>query len=347
MRRWRIEQLLEELPPDSPYNRFLPATENYYQTKKRQKNKDSIILDYAFFDLKFAWRFAQSFVEMDRGLPLSAQEEHYINRAWDYGMDKEWDPIIGHAFALENPHHKRKRDMVKSMLLIPDKSLAEIADTVDLEEEDIEAYEFLFFDIRDRMREKDFIAKLVFPDGIQSEFRENFIIQEDLGQLMMRAAHSHGQPLLDAVGGFKSAGNGGECNSAEASQRMESSMMSNGLLLSQLGLYNQHNVPGINHAKSIMLASKQAGAPQKVDDDIVGLGGMGIAFSIANDVMKLQEKDVEYRNFVRSKIAERDAKARGKIIPMEGQIEWVDRRLQTRSIHYRECQLSSLDGKTG
>jgi len=316
MRHWRIEQLLEELPPNSPYNRFLPATENYYQTKKKQKNKDSIILDYAFFDLKFAWRFAQSFVEMDRSLPMSAQEEHYINRAWDYGMDKEWDPVIGHAFALENPHHKRKRDTVKAMLLIPEKTLAEIADYVDLEEEDIEAYEFLFFDIRDRMKERDFIAKLVFPDGIQSEFRENFIVQEDLGQLMMRVAHSHGQQLLEAVGGFKSAGY--DFNADESGHKMEAAIMSNGLLLSQLGLYNQHNVPGIEHAKDIMMASKQVGAPQKVDDDVVGLGAMGIAFAIANDIAKLQEEDLRFRNFARSKIAEREMKARGKIIPMDG-----------------------------
>ena len=90
------------------------------------------------------------------------------------------------------------------------------------------------------------------------------------------------------------------------------------MLLAQLGLLNQRNVPGIQHAKNIIAASRQAGAPQKVDDDVVGLGGMGLAFSIANDVLKLQEKDVEYRNFVRSKIAERDAKAAGKVIPMDG-----------------------------
>ena len=319
MTRERIEQLVEELPPNSPYNRFLPATENYYGTKKRTKNIDPIILDYAFHDMKFAWRFAQSFVEMNRSLPFSAQEEPWINRAWDYGMNKDWDPVISHAIALEAPYHKRERDTVKAMLLIPDKSLEEIADYIGFEEEDIEAYEALFFDIRDRMKEKAFIAKLVFPDGIQSEFRENFITQEDLGQLMMRVAHTHGEQPMYAVGGFKSAGNGSEFNAAEAGHLMEADLMKNALLLTKIGLLNQKNVPGINHAKGLMMASKQAGSPQKVDDDVVGLGAMGLAFSIANDVLKLQEKDIKYRNFVTAKIAERDAKARGKIIPMEGQ----------------------------
>ena len=45
---------------------------------------------------------------------------------------------------------------------------------------------------------------------------------------------------------------------------------------------------------------------------------MGLAYSIASDIARLQSTDIRFRNFARSKLAEQEAKAAGKVVPMKG-----------------------------
>ena len=71
-------------------------------------------------------------------------------------------------------------------------------------------------------------------DGIQSEFLDDYIISEDLGQLMLRTAHRHGAEAMYAVAGLK-GGDNSEFSAAEAGHKMEAAIMDNGLLLARLG----------------------------------------------------------------------------------------------------------------
>ena len=313
MTRRRIIELLDELPENSFYAKNISPI-MAPPGSRGPRNISPALLDCAVFDTKFIWRFTRSFVEANLPLPASATREKWMCRAWTYGLDKMHDPVMTQAVAIEGTEHRLKRNLIKALLLIRDKPMGDIARKVGLGVEVIEAFEALFWNVRDRMDEEDYITRLVFPEGIQTEFRPDYIIQEDLGQLMLKAAILGGERDVFALARMRSDEPLAPYSAGEAAQELESAIMANALVLARLGLLNQPNLPGLDHARSVIVASKKAGMSVKSDDDVMGLGALGMAHAIARDIAALQSEDLRWRNFARSKIAEKDAKAGGKLV---------------------------------
>src|SRR5882724_2819751 len=96
------------------------------------------------------------------------------------------------AIARDCPWQNVQRYVLNALLMCADIEIPEISHLFDLTEEAVWIYEQLFFNIRERLADSLYIARLAYPLGRRSVAKED-LEREDPGQPFLRAAFEYGK----------------------------------------------------------------------------------------------------------------------------------------------------------
>ena len=118
---------------------------------------------------------------------------------------------------------RQERNVLEALLLAEKTSLGRIAELLDTREEVIEAFEALYFNVRDRKQEKAYLNALLHPDGWQATMRDaKPSLEGDRLRLLRAGAQNDVEEVL-ALAGYKLASNPGALteDNGEVERRMQ------------------------------------------------------------------------------------------------------------------------------
>lgn len=213
-------------------------------------------------DLGVAWYLASEFARRQKSLPIVCTgANQWLFRAWSY-CNGERDRSVAHARALgTEPALREEAAVIQSMLIAKDSEIHKIAMTLGIPADVIQAYEQLFFNVFDRQEEYLYIRNIVYPNGRLVEMFDNYIENETMANLLLRAGFNHGMEEVLNLSGV-TRGNlftGGDGASVLAGM-LESMFMNNGLMMARAGFVNQRsNAEGLRQAAKILTATKASG----------------------------------------------------------------------------------------
>lgn len=261
----RIQQLISLLPDSSSYFRDILS----YTPQVTAVNKFLC----AYKDLAFGYHIVKALVKDNCELPADITEGVLYKTYMFEKYGQPYDEII-QAIAFTHPSNKIMEDSIKAAIIsmVPYKTLEK---AYGIPKSVLEAYEQLFFNIRDRKNEALFIANLVYPDTRFVELSDNYLKEEDKGKLLIRSAYNNGLGDASYFMGLKTLDNItiSGMNSVDAASQLEAAIMVNGLFLARNGALNARN-SGVSQARNILIAAKQGGQ-DTMNQDNEGVGSLG------------------------------------------------------------------------
>ena len=155
----------------------------------------------AMRDPAFGANFVGAFIEKRRWLPDIINEwpllQFFLSRAF-----KVTEPLVLEAESFLTEIRRQERDILDALLLAEDTTLASIAEIFNTRENVVEAYEALFFNVRDRRHEKGYITALLRPDGRQAALRDAKPRAEGDRLRLLRAGAENGKAEVLAMAGW-------------------------------------------------------------------------------------------------------------------------------------------------
>lgn len=283
-----VKKLTSVIPDAAPYFRNVAAVAGSVRPSMRWID----LAGHALMTPNFGSVFVDGWLRMSVRLPDVACEEEFewIVRAYHALRmgDRANDPAISYALLFNTPDFHLARAALKCMLLTRDQSFDEIARFFHVPKEAVEAYSDLFFNVRDRLDESAYIANIVWTNGHLVELRHNYLMTESLELLMLRTTVSHD---LDAALTLAGMSLGKHYSAADGTKVIESAIMTNAVRLTQYGGLNQSGIVGIGHAKTIIIAEKQALTQKSGADDEMGLSAVASTFGdVSDDITKVSSR---------------------------------------------------------
>jgi hypothetical protein len=244
------------------------------------------------FEPSFGIRFARHFVQFSDSLPDGASDLS-LKIAYDYmTLGYAIRPEDLQAFALDQDGYLR--NLLRAYLICPGITTDEIAKKLGVSKKAVELYDQLFWNVRDRLNDQLYIAKLVFPETRLVHLKPHYLETASTGQLLLQIAYEYGHEEMERLAGMTRSRNDGKSTEAVAME-LESQILKNGSLLAKLGGANQKNSPGMNHAKALLLARQKSKVEAQTSDDIAGLGAISVSQSIWQTVDRVTGADVARR----------------------------------------------------
>lgn len=295
------------MPAQNPYvNRRGGATTGY-----RTTDDEVTLFANGMSDPMFGWAFVKSFLDAQEPLPLEVSESTLL-RTFAYHQYSNRDPHVRQAFQLRKHVEKQRRTMLHCMLLIPKLSLEHIAGELLMDQDVVEIYETLFWNVRDRMNDPIYINSIVYPETTQILWASQYHINEDYLNMAIRAATLHGIESVKQFMGMVSQTL--EFDAEGHAKAFEAQVVSTAAHSARLGLLHQKDVPSISSGRSMVQSSKLGGATSKDDDGRLGLGSFGMRAAVLEHYRRISEPDVQYRLRLQQLGLQRDlaAEAGGK-----------------------------------
>lgn len=223
-------------------------------------------------DLKFGWHLAQDLATSEVPFPAFLRgDDLYVWRAYNYLKGAE-DPAIAGAVALTCKGNAQIANTIKALLVADDTTCTYVAEKLSLPEEVVIAYERLFFNVLDRKKDRAFIASIVYPEGRIKEAMEDYLETTGIGDLMLRAGHTHGVKHVLFAAGIE--GNPfAKVNVVEGAETMDKTFMAEGLIYAGLGMLNQRkNAMPIHNARLSLQAGKMGKGDNQAAVSMFGFG---------------------------------------------------------------------------
>jgi hypothetical protein len=227
MRIQRVKELLELLPAESPYITRIP-----HELSTRGVPREVDLHAYAENDPRFGWGFVSSCVALQRALPSTITEPElvrpYVHLAYELS-----DPEAQLAIGLELDRADHRRILLRCGLLLPQYSYSALAQRLGLSESAVRIFEALFWNVRDRLADRIYIASLVYPESRQVELLPGYYRNESRMFLALRATWKSGS--LEAAEEFL----GGKESNTQDPSLWSRELLSTMDLLLKVGLVHQ------------------------------------------------------------------------------------------------------------
>lgn len=223
-------------------------------------------------DLQFGWHVAHDLADSDTPFPAFLRgDDLYVWRAYNYLKGGE-DPAVAGAVALTTRGNQQTANTIKALLVADDTTCSYVAEKMALPLEVVIAYEKLFFNVIDRKKDRAFIASVVYPEGRIKEAMEDYLESAGIGDLMLRAGHSHGVRHVLYAAGIE--GNPfDKVDVIEGAETMDKKFMAEGLIYAGLGLLNQRkNAMPIHNARLSLQAGKMGKGDTQSAGSVFGFG---------------------------------------------------------------------------
>jgi hypothetical protein len=293
------------------------ATDNFrivrHGLDKIQQHKVAFLLNYS--DLQLGWNSARMFAQAHAKLPcyLTA-DDLWVWRAYlaNCNPNKYFDPHIAEALALLDESMRFERHLVQAFLWCEDASTKDIAERTGLKEDTIIAYEKLFYNVRDRVADHGFLAKVVYPQGRLEELYDDYLANATFGDLLRRTGYNCGKDYVSFMAGLRSkliqdmAG-------ADMAVRLERVIMANGYILASSGMINQrHNAQGLRTAQSMITAAKAGGTESQEQS---GFDDVHVSIALRGEMARIGRSDLQKNQVEAKRRQERTLDVAVEVLP--------------------------------
>lgn len=218
MNQARVRQLISLLPPGAAYS---PTPRSSPFRPARPSAAERFAL--ALHDPAFGWHFVDAHlqVRVRRWLPDTVHEWALLQSFLARWL-KVPDPLMQEVESFRTEARRHERDLLEGLLLARSLSIADIAGHLGTSDAIVEAYEALFWNVRDRLNERGYINSLLYPDGVQAAARD--AQPHSLGdrlRLLRAGAQDNVNEVL-ALAGYQSGSHAGAIteDSGEVERRM-------------------------------------------------------------------------------------------------------------------------------
>jgi hypothetical protein len=283
-----IRELTRYLRADGPYPGAVHSEQGSFGRSFRE-----LCLAVCLNDPQFGYNFVMSFVTSGRTIPPGVLDMN-LRRAFYYFARNTNDDVMSEAYALVHPANAANQRILNALLLCRDMKLGQIAEVLSLPENAVSVYEQLWFNVRDRLGDKSFIASLVFPQTLFVSKEQDPEEDRDYAQALLRAAVKYGADEVLYMSGLTPS-RSASVQVGKSAEEFEGLLMDAALTLVRHGRANDKTAPAIDRAKTLVAASKRAGQPDRLTDDIAGLGAIGAAESTLSNVARIQQQDISRR----------------------------------------------------
>jgi len=142
----------------------------------------------------FGWQFVRSFVDCGRELPAAVHEPILREVYAILRGRKTPSPVMLEVLGLHGSSASVNvnRGLMKALLMLPSVSLEEVARVTGFATEVVRSYEQLCFNVRERLDDGLYIAKLVYPEPKRVILEPDDPANVDIETLLLRAARHFG-----------------------------------------------------------------------------------------------------------------------------------------------------------
>lgn len=215
-----------------------------------------------YCDMAIGWRAARLFAQSKEMFPVYLDgDDHWVWRAYLMMChpDIYADDDVAGARALCDGLMTKERGTVEALLLCEDMPVEEIAEFTRLPQGTVEAYEKLFYNVRDRFEDYLYLSRIVYPHGRLEEIYDNYLANATFGDLLRRVGYNSGKEFVAYMAGFRSNMVNAMSTSDVATQ-LERMTMANGFIWANSGALNQRShAAGLRTAHNLLAAAKASG----------------------------------------------------------------------------------------
>jgi len=188
MKQERNQPLKHPLPTNDEQPGFSPPPRDYRNGDPREDARAEFI-DSPDFGVRFVRLL------LDNGLEFpSTVNQPVVRQAYSFLRgDATRSTVMAEVFRLKESGEKIRRGLLKALLLVPSVSYEEIGALTNCTPESVRAYEQLFFNVRDRMDEKDYICRLVYPFPSFEMLSPDYPANMDIEIILLQAAWECGR----------------------------------------------------------------------------------------------------------------------------------------------------------
>ena len=211
----------------------------------------------AIMDPQFQWVYLNEFVRTKQPLPpiIDAVCYEEMCRAYRYVTEDTDDEELHEVMVFRDPDNHRIRGCIEASLLCKTADLDAIAKAWSIPIRVLEIYSQLFFDVRDRLTDQVFYAKVVCPEGRIVEMQHDFLVQASPERILKIAIPAGLTTIVTLAGAFSQ----GMSNMAALKEQMELRGMEDAVLATILGGFNLKDSPAIRNARALIIADKEGG----------------------------------------------------------------------------------------
>jgi len=282
---------------------FLPSDDDNVLVDHYRRNDDYVNRDLGlddhllarflrnYKDMGFGWNWARILARNDLPFPPTATSANdWLWRAYLYHRNKSKyrDETILRTASYITPGNAVQRHIIRALLITVNATPKSIAPLVNLPVEVVEAFQTLFFDIEGRRDDLMFTASVVYPKTRMVEMFRNYMENEALETVLLRAGYNHGPDYVLFLAGLRNSLSV-ESDSKETIAKLEALFMSNAYILAKSGWLNT-NGPGLSHARTLMAAAKQGGQDTR-DSPLTAADGA----AMQGDIIALMQNEYVHR----------------------------------------------------
>lgn len=229
-----------------------------------------------FKNLHIGWDFAAAMAMSDEKFPsILHGDDLYVWRAYRF-LKGESDPDVEGALAIETGLSSG-RDTVRAMLVSAGCGHSEVSGYTSLRKGVVKAYEKLFFNVRDRLKDHMFMASVVYPEGRLVEAFEDYVESSGLGNLLLRAGYSKGVNHVLYASGLGNDHPYAAYNAFDGAGELDKMFMQDGVFIGSMGFMNQRrNSKAISNARMSLQANKMGGGEQSDGSVLADIGNIAI-----------------------------------------------------------------------
>ena len=298
---------LEQEQIESYARDFLSEEAPYFRKPPGVKTREAERLAICLNDPKFGWNLVNSFVRARQRLPLTMTDA-CLCRAYAHLAEASWDPELDLAVALTHPRNTAQANLLWGLIISRHISFEQIATWMGLDQDVVEIFASLFFNVRARWDAPGFMAQLLYPQGKGDTLREDYLASADPGLLLLRAGYEYGAQEVARLAGL-SRPTGAKVSTEQLCDQLETAILQNGVLLARQGYLNAKSSPGLAHARAILVAQRKAkeSAPATTPDAL-GLNAISMGGGIMDLLKSSQATDVAERRQAHLQMLELEAR---------------------------------------
>lgn len=234
-------------------------------------------------------RVVDAFIQCGKPLPVEIHNP-WLNRLYDYRSSESEDPFgdfdIVQILGMRSTEEVYPA-LLKAYLLAPDIPFEHIAAHLSISVNLVEGFHTLFFNVRPRLQEPMFISSLLYPNGRQQEFQEDYLATANWEIILLRSAfHRDFKAFFYLMGLQRRARTH---DTASALEQVEAIIMNNAIVSADhLGGLNQRHAVGFMNAKNIISSAKAGGQEDPSLTEDPALGNMDIGKTIQDELLQIQ-----------------------------------------------------------
>ena len=262
--------------------------QNTAQDQDGTHRQTLLMREHCQWDVRFGWHFILSLVE--GGVELDKNvHEHFLRQAYKVEKEGAIDQVVLAVLTLREPSRRLIAEGIEALLLTK-LSLEEISKATGRPLEVIQTYEQLFFNVRDRLDDYQFIADHLYPQGRGVELIKDYHLMDSPGMLAKRVGwRGNAEDVRIMLGLLPDRQ--GDFNLLQDRLNYESRITHAADFQARTGLLHQQTRVQ-RDAKNMLATSKISGEDNAKTLDAAGITG-GIGDAMLADVLRLADEASE------------------------------------------------------